>query len=112
MGVEKLTIIAFLIVATALETSGDAIVRVGLAHPPTWTRALLFVGGAVLLFGYGVMLNLAPLPFERVAGIYIATLFIMFQVISYAAFRTLPTTPILVGGALVVAGGVIVAFWE
>jgi small multidrug resistance family-3 protein len=33
-------------------------------------------------------------------------------VINFAFFRTLPTLPILVGGALIVAGGAIVSFWK
>ena len=45
-------------------------------------------------------------------GLYIATLFIVWQVINYAFFRTLPTLPILAGGALIVAGGAIVSFWK
>jgi hypothetical protein len=58
------------------------------------------------------MLNLAPLEFGRVVGIYVATLFIVWQVINFIAFRSLPSLPVLVGGTLVVVGGAIVAFWE
>ena len=72
----------------------------------------LFLGAAVLLFGYGLFLNLAPLEFGRVVGLYIATLFVVWQVINYIAFRTLPNLPILVGGALILAGGAITTFWK
>lgn len=106
-----LTIWACLIAATALETTGDAIVRIGLFERFGLVRAGVLVGGGVLLLGYGVMLNLAPLPFSRVAGLYIATLFVMWQITSFAAFRAVPTPPILVGGALIIAGGLIVSFW-
>jgi hypothetical protein len=34
----------------------------------------------------------------RVVGLYIATLFVVWQVINFIAFRTLPTLPIVVGG--------------
>jgi hypothetical protein len=68
----KLIIVGFLIAATALEASGDAIVRMGLNQPAPGLRALLFLAGAALLFGYGLMLNLAPLEFGRVVGIYVA----------------------------------------
>jgi hypothetical protein len=74
--------------------------------------ALLILAWAVLLFGYGLVLNLAPLEFGRVIGIYVATLFIVWQVISFIAFQSLPGLPVLVGGTLVVVGGAIVAFWE
>ena len=106
--------VAFLIAATILEVSGDAIVRIALHDHAgaTAARIGLFLLGAALLFGYGSFLNLAPLEFGEVVGLYIASLFIVWQVINYAFFRTLPTLPILAGGALIVAGGAIVSFWK
>ncbi|MEI9885083.1 MAG: hypothetical protein WDN08_01070 [Rhizomicrobium sp.] len=104
--------LAFLVVATALEVSGDAIIRMGIYDHAGWYRAGLFVAGAALLFGYGAFLNLAPVAFGQVVGLYIATLFVVWQIVNFLFFRTLPTLPILVGGALVVAGGAIVAFWK
>jgi hypothetical protein len=106
-----LLVFAFLIVATTLESFGDATVRIGLYSRASVARAPVLMGGAVLLFGYGVMLNLAPMPFERIVGLYIATLFCVWQIVAFATFRTLPSVPILVGGALIVAGGLIVTFW-
>lgn len=106
----KLVVLLFLIAATTLEVSGDAIVRTGLARAGT-VRIGLFVIGAAMLFGYGLLLNLAPLPFERVVGIYIATLFVVWQVIAYIAFRHTPGPAVFVGGALIVLGGLVVAFW-
>ena len=107
-----LTVLAFLIAATTLESSGDAFIRSGLFDRVGLARIVILLIGAVLLFGYGVMLNLAPQPFERVVGLYIATLFCVWQVISYAAFRAVPTAPVLVGGALIIIGGLIVSFWQ
>jgi small multidrug resistance family-3 protein len=102
---------ALLIVATALESFGDATVRIGLYSRTGFGRAIVLASGTALLFGYGVMLNLAPLPFARVVGLYIATLFCVWQVVTFLTFRTLPSAPILIGGALIVAGGLIVTFW-
>ena len=65
-----------------------------------------------LLTGYGTFLNLAPLEFGQVVGLYIATLFVMWQIINFAFFRSLPTLPIMTGGALIVTGGLIVSFWK
>jgi small multidrug resistance family-3 protein len=62
--------------------------------------------------GYGTFLNLAPLKFGQVAGLYIATLFLVWQIINFIFFRTLPTVPILAGGTLIVMGGIIVSFWK
>ena len=102
-----------LVIATTLEVSGDAVLRMGLYNNYAGTlRVFLFLGAAVLLFGYGLFLNLAPLDFGRVVGLYIATLFVVWQVINYVAFRSLPNLPILVGGALILAGGAIITFWR
>jgi small multidrug resistance family-3 protein len=108
----KFTPLVFLLVATLLEVTGDAVVRKGLGHDAGWARLGIFVAGACFLFGYGLFLNLAPLEFGRVVGLYIATLFVMWQVISFIAFRSVPSLPILVGGALIIAGGAIVSFWK
>lgn len=112
MGFPKLTIFGFLILATALEVFGDAVVRIGLGQPVLANRLVYFAGGAVLLFGYGLSLNTAPIEFEKVVGVYIATLFVMWQLVSFITFRTIPSLPTLAGGALIIAGGLVVAFWH
>ncbi|HLY05060.1 MAG TPA: hypothetical protein VKR31_04870 [Rhizomicrobium sp.] len=106
--------VAFLIAATVLEVSGDATIRIALhGHAGlTAIRFALFVLGAALVFGYATFLNLAPLEFREVVGLYIATLFIVWQVINFAFFRTLPTVPVLAGGSLIVIGGALVSFWK
>jgi small multidrug resistance family-3 protein len=108
---EKYTALVFLIAATVMEASGDAIVRIGLSQPSWPLKISLFAGGATLLFGYGLALNLAPLEFGRVVGLYIATLFVVWQIVNFVSFRSTPTLPILTGGALIVLGGEIVSFW-
>jgi hypothetical protein len=102
----------FLLIATILEVSGDAVVRMAMYNHVGLARLALFLGGAALLFGYGSFLNLAPLEFGQVVGLYVATLFIVWQVINYVAFRSLPTIPIVLGGSLVIAGGAIITFWK
>ena len=108
----NIRIFLFLLLATSLETFGDAVVRIGIGQPAWLPRGGLFLAGAVLLFGYGLSLNLAPIDFGRVVGLYIATLFVVWQVVNFMVFRTLPDMPILTGGALIVAGGLIVTFWN
>ena len=104
--------LVFLIIATTLEVSGDAVVRIAIHKHIGPARIALMLAGAILLLGYGSFLNLAPLEFGQVVGLYIATLFVVWQIINFAAFRSLPTTPIVVGGALIVAGGAIITFWK
>lgn len=106
--------ISCLIAATVVEVSGDAVVRIALQNYAgvTAVRIGLFLLGAALVFGYSTFLNLAPLDFREVVGLYISTLFIVWQAINFAFFRTLPTMPVLVGGLLIVVGGAIVSFWR
>jgi small multidrug resistance family-3 protein len=104
--------IIVLLIATALEASGDAVVRMAIYNHSGSVRIALFGAGAALLFGYGAFLNLTPLDFGRVVGLYIAVLFVVWQLINYIAFRSIPTLPIIIGGTLVVAGGAIVTYWR
>jgi hypothetical protein len=104
--------IVLLLIATTLEVSGDAVVRMAMYNHVGMIRVGLFFVGALLLFGYGSFLNLAPLEFGRVVGLYIATLFVVWQVINFIAFRSAPTLPILIGGALIIAGGAVTTFWK
>jgi len=107
-----LSALGFLLIATTLEVSGDAIVRLAIYNHSGLMRMALMVGGTALLFGYGFSLNLAPVEFRQVVGLYIATLFVIWQMINFLVFRTTPTLPILVGGILIVLGGLIVTFWR
>ncbi len=104
--------ILFLVIATTLEVSGDAVIRRAIYDYQGVARLSLAVGGAALLFGYGTAVNLAPIEFHKVAGLYIATLFVVWQVVSFVAFRSIPSLPILIGGALIVTGGLLVTFWK
>lgn len=104
--------IFFLIVATAFEVTGDAMIRKTIYEHTGVTRIAFGVLGTLLLFGYGFFLNLAPVEFGKVVGLYIATLFIMWQVVSYITFKSIPTLPVIVGGSLLVTGGLIITFWK
>jgi small multidrug resistance family-3 protein len=105
-------IFIFLIVATTLEACGDALVRIGLRHESLPLKAVAFLAGAALLFGYGLFLNLPPVEFGRVVGLYIATLFVVWQVVNFMVFGALPGMPVFAGGVLIVAGGLVVTFWK
>ena len=109
---QTLSAFAFLLVATTLEVNGDALVRMAIYNHVGVGRVGLMLAGAMLLFGYGYSLNLAPVEFGQVVGLYIATLFVVWQVVNFLTFRTLPTLPIIVGGAFIVTGGLIVTFWQ
>jgi hypothetical protein len=105
-------IFLFVLLATILEAAGDAIVRVALHQESAALRVGLFALGALLLFGYGTSLNLAPVDFATVTGIYVATLFVVFQITNFIFFKHVPGSGTLAGGALIVAGGLVVALWR
>ena len=102
----------FLLLATILEVSGDAIIRTSMYNHTGLARAGLMLVGAMLLFGYGYILNLTPVEFGQVVGLYIATLFVVWQVVNYIAFRTWPNLPVVIGGVLVITGGLLFTFWK
>jgi small multidrug resistance family-3 protein len=104
--------LGFLVIATTLEVTGDAIVRIALFNHVGLARVGITAAGALLLLGYGVSLNLAPLEFRQVVGLYIATLFVVWQIVNVIIIKTYPTVPIAVGGVLIIAGGLIVTFWS
>jgi hypothetical protein len=75
----------------------------------TWPlRGGLFLARAGLLFGYGFCLNLPPVEFGRIVGLYI----IVGQITNFVVFGSLPEMPVWLGGTLIVIGGLIVTFWE
>ena len=108
---QRIPIPLLLVLATILEVSGDALVRLGIYQYAGAVRLACFLAGAALLFGYGSVLNTAPVDFARIVGAYIATLFVIWQIISFLVFRTVPGLPIFLGGVLIVSGGVIITFW-
>ena len=98
----------FVLMAAVLEAVGDAIVRLALHAQSPLARVGFFVIGGLLLTLYGTSLNLAPVEFATVVGLYIATLFVTFQIVNYAFFRVVPTVPVLIGGLLIITGGLII----
>jgi len=59
---------------------------------------------------YGLFLNIAPVEFATSTGIYLASLFISFQIVHYIFFRRVPSFGVLLGGTFIVAGAVIIYF--
>lgn len=110
---KSMNVFAFVLVATLLEATGDAFVRLALRNPSVAfsLRMGMFLIGAVMLTLYGTSLNLAPVDFATVTGMYVATLFVVFQIVNYVFFRIIPRPGVLLGGSLIVAGGVIVFLW-
>jgi small multidrug resistance family-3 protein len=100
--------ILLLVLAAGLEVGGDALMRWGLRGP----QKLGLLLGALVLFAYGLSVNLPKWDFGRLMGVYIAVFFVVSQVVAVAAFGEKVRAPALVGGALIVAGGVVISAWR
>lgn len=106
----RTTAILILLVAATLEAVGDAIIRIGLHSTATWHRYALFVIAAVILFGYGWTVNAPPWDFDKLLGLYVVFFFLIAQLISWILFKQPPSPMVLLGGALIVAGGIVISF--
>jgi len=106
-------ILLLLALAATLEAGGDAIARAALhSQAVPLVRLGLFGAAALVLFIYGVTVNLPPWDFGRLLGVYVSLFFVVAQIINLFAFGTKPTAPIIVGGALMLAGGMVMTFWK
>ena len=94
-----------LLAAAALEVGGDALIRHGLLGSGLPTMVL----GAVALVAYGFLVNAnRSIDFGRLMGVYIAVFFVVSQIINAVLVRERPEPAVLLGGALIVAGGLVI----
>ena len=103
------TALTILLTAALLETGGDSVIRTGLRASNPFVRTLLFVLGAMVLFSYGYVVNVPSWDFGRLLGIYIVFFFVVAQVLSWAVFHQPPSRAILIGGAFIAVGGIIIS---
>ncbi len=108
----NLAILAILTLAAAMESGGDALARLGLRAQGLPARAGFFAAAAAVLFAYGITVNLPNWDFGRLLGVYVALFFIVAQLINLFVFGMRPGLPILCGGALILAGGMLMTFWK
>ncbi len=102
-----MTSLLVLVLAAALEIGGDAAIRRGLLQP-AWRWLVL---GAVTLVAYGFAVNVnRAMDFGRLMGLYIAVFFVVSQLLALAFFDEKPPASLILGGALIVAGGLVIHF--
>lgn len=101
-----------LFLAAVLEAGGDALVRTGLEASTLTRKLALFAAGAIVLFAYGCAVNAPRWDFGKLLGIYVVFFFVVAQAISWLGFGQKPSLPILVGGAFIVIGGLVISLWH
>jgi hypothetical protein len=101
-----------LLVAAGLEVGGDAIVRVGLKNHGGFSQVAFIALGGVVLFADGIFVNIAPADFGRLLGVYVVLFFVVAQIVNLLAFGIRPDMPILVGGAFILANGLVITLWK
>jgi small multidrug resistance family-3 protein len=100
--------LAVLFAAALLEAGGDALIRKGM-HASATLRAGFLAAGAVILFAYGWVVNTPPWDFGRLLGVYVVFFFVVAQIINWAAFGQVPSARVVLGGACIIVGGLIIS---
>jgi small multidrug resistance family-3 protein len=98
-----------LLLAAILEAGGDGLMRAGLQTPTRSLRPLFLLAGCVVLTAYGYTVNAPHWDFGRLLGVYVSIFFVVSQAVAWLGFGQKPTTGILCGGALILAGGLVVS---
>lgn len=104
-----LVVLAF---AAYLEVQGDACFQSGLYHSSGANQMGWFAAGAVILVCYSLFLNSSTIHFGKLLGIYVVLFFLVAQIVAKVQFQQSPSKPIYLGGAFVVAGGLIMTLWK
>jgi len=103
---------AALSLAAFLEVYGDSFFQTSFYRSSGVGRIAPFLAGAAVLAVYGSVVNVPRWDFGKLLGVYVALFFVMAQVVAKVRFGQSPTAPVYAGGALIVAGGMVIAFWK
>jgi hypothetical protein len=101
-----------LTLAAFLEVYGDSFFQVSFYRSSGFGRALAYVAGVAVLAAYGSVVNVPRWDFGKLLGVYVVLFFVIAQLVAKMRFGQSPTTPIYAGGALIVAGGMVIALWN
>jgi drug/metabolite transporter superfamily protein YnfA len=101
--------LVLLAIAAFLEAYGDSCFQSALYRASGVSRILAFVGGAASLAAYGLVVNAPRWEFGKLLGVYVVLFFLLAQIVARVKFGQMPTLPILIGGALICIGGVVIS---
>jgi small multidrug resistance family-3 protein len=92
------------VVAAALEVGGDAAIRTGLrGSKPLW-----IVLGFLVLGSYGIVVNLIPLDFSKLLGVYVGVFAVVSVAVGRLVFREQVATTTWVGLGVILLGSAII----
>jgi drug/metabolite transporter (DMT)-like permease len=94
--------------AALLEAGGDALMRHGIRSSGV-ARGVCFALGAAVLFAYGYAINAPNWEFGKLLGVYVVLFFLVAQLIAWIVFHERPGNAVLIGGAFIVVGGLIIS---
>jgi hypothetical protein len=96
-------------IAAFLEAWGDSFFQVSFYRSSGAGRILALAAGVVVLGCYGATVNIPRWDFGKLIGVYVVLFFLIAQLIAKVRFDQSPTVSIYAGGALIVAGGLVIA---
>jgi small multidrug resistance family-3 protein len=105
---------AFVVLSLAafLEAYGDSFFQVGFYRSSGSGRVLALAAGVAVLAAYGSVVNVPRWDFGRLLGAYVVLFFLMAQILNKVRFGHSPAPAIYAGGSLIMAGGLVIAFWQ
>lgn len=106
--------IPLLLLSTAalLEVLGDSFFQSALHRSSGGERIGWIVLGALTLALYGLLVNVPRWDFGRLLGVYVVFFFLGAQLVAKVRFHHPVALPVRVGGALIVAGGLVISLWQ
>ena len=104
--------LSLLALAALFEAFGDSLFQSGIHRSGGAASVLFLASGALILGLYGFTVNIPRWDFGKLLGIYVVMFFLVAQVLAKVRFNQAPTAPIYLGGALIVAGGLVIGFWR
>jgi hypothetical protein len=107
-------VVTFLLlsIAALLEVLGDSFLQSALHRSSGVSRILFFTLGAAVLAFYGIVVNLPDWNFGRLLGVYVVFFFLAAQIVAKVRFQQEFNLPVIVGGAFIVTGGLIISLWR
>jgi drug/metabolite transporter superfamily protein YnfA len=96
------------IAAALLEVGGDAFIRKGLRGPGIGFIVL----GFIVLGCYGLVVNLVKWDFSKLLGVYVAVFAVTSILFGRFIFKEEISTPVWLGLAFIVVGGLIIQFGQ